>query len=113
MMRYSTWDNGHDTASTGRLFEFTEQDIAATFKDGDKILLDKLTKLPYIFMQEEVDDQLAYVGTITGARISGAEISIEYAYDLGIPPLLNSTIYANRFDFDMPREFEFRAPIGR
>jgi len=57
-------------------------------------------------MQEGVDDQLARVGTITRARLIGPEISIEYAYVLDIPPLLNSTIYANRFDFDMPREFE-------
>lgn len=105
LMQYSAWGNGRDTVSASRLFEYTEADIAATFKDGDKVLLDKLIRLPCIFMQEGVDDQLAYVGTITHARMTGPEISIEYTYDLDIPPLLNSTIYANRYDFDMAREF--------
>lgn len=106
-MKYMRWDAGRDTMIAARLFEYTDDDIAASFKDGSKVLLDTLIKLPCIFMQEGVDDQLAYVGIISRARLAGTDISIEYTYDLDIPPLLNSTIYANRLDFDMPHDFEF------
>jgi hypothetical protein len=44
---------------------------------------------------------------ITRARVSGKELSIEYTYELDIPSLLNSTIYANKTELDMPHEFEF------
>lgn len=107
LMQGLGWDDGRDTVSASRLFEYTDDNIVASFKDGGKVLFDRLIRLPCMFMQEGVDDQLARVGTITHARLTGPEISIEYTYDLDIPPLLNSTIYANRFDFDMPREFEF------
>ena len=107
LVQYQGWGNGRDTASVERLFEYTDAGVAAHFKDGDKILLDRLIRLPCIFMREGVDDQIARVGTITHARRTGAQIAIEYTYDLDIPPLLNSAIYENRSDFDMPREFEF------
>jgi hypothetical protein len=107
LVGYAGGGTGRDAVSVSRLFEYTDEDISATFKDGGKILHDKLIRLPCIFMREGVDDQLAYVGLITRARIVGTEVSIEYTYDLDIPPLLNSTIYANRVDFDMPHDFEF------
>ena len=58
-------------------------------------------------MQEGTGDQIARLGTITRARVSGKELSIECTYELDIPSLLNSTIYANKTEFDMPHEFEF------
>src|SRR6185437_2028581 len=69
--------------------------------------LGRLIRLPCLFMQEGMSDEVAHVGTITRARPVGDEVAIEYTYDLDIPPLLNSTIFANKSDFDMPREFEF------
>jgi len=106
-MQYQPWGEGRDTASVGRLFEYTDDEVAARFKDGDKLLLNNLIQQPCIFMQEGTDDQIAHVGTITRARITGKEIAIEYTYDLDIPPLLNSTIFASKTDYDMPHEFEF------
>lgn len=58
-------------------------------------------------MQEGTDDQLAHVGTITRARITAGQIAIEYHYDLDIPPILNSTIFSKKIDFDMGHDFEF------
>jgi hypothetical protein len=52
-------------------------------------------------------DEIAQVGRITRARISGKEISIEYSFDADIPPILNPTIHQLRMDFDMPVDFEF------
>jgi hypothetical protein len=39
--------------------------------------------------------------------MAGGRVAIEYTYDFGIPPLLNSTIFANKLDFDIPGDFEF------
>jgi hypothetical protein len=107
LMQSKPWGNGRDTFSCGRLFEYTDEAIAASFQADKKPLMDKLIRLPCLFMQEGAGDELAYVGTITRTRLSGAEVAIEYTFDRDIPPLLNRTIYANRFDFDMPDEFEF------
>src|SRR6266436_6864511 len=52
--------------------------IAAMFKDGDKILLDKLIQLPCLFMQECFGDQIAHLGRIIRARVAGNEVSIRF-----------------------------------
>lgn len=106
-MQYVPWSDGRDTVSVSRLFEYTAPEIVAAFQNEGIILLDKLTRLPCLFMEEGVDDQVARVGTIFRARVSGNEMSIEYTFDLDTPSLLKSTIYANKIEFDMPRDFEF------
>jgi hypothetical protein len=107
LMQYNPWGTGRDTIAIGRMFEYTDDDVAASFKEGDKPLLDKLTRHPCLFMREGTNNELAHVGTITRARIVGKDVAIEYTFDLDIPTLLNSTIYSNRVDFDMPYDFEF------
>jgi len=106
-MKGMPWGAGRDTVILSRLFEYTDDEIVAMFKDDDKILLNKLIQLPCLFMQEGTGDQIARVGTIIRARVSAKEVSIEYTYELDIPSPLNSTIYANATEFDMPHEFEF------
>jgi hypothetical protein len=78
LMQAGPWGAGRDTVILSRLFEHTDDEIAAMFKDGDKILFDKLVQFPCLFMQEGTGDQIARVGTITHARASGKEVSIEY-----------------------------------
>lgn len=107
LVRYAPWGAGRDTVAIGRMFEYTEDDVVASFRDGDRLLLDELIRHPCLFMQEGTSDEVAYVGSITRARVVGNDISIEFTYDLDISPLLNSTIYAAKIDFDMPRDFEF------
>ena len=106
-MQYAPWDEGRGTVTLSRLFEYTDDEVSATFKDGARVLFDKLIQLPCLFMQEGTDDQLAYSGTISRARIVGNEIAIEYTFDRDIPPLLNRIIFAKKLDFDMPHDFEF------
>jgi len=101
------WGGGRDTMLLSRVFEYTDDEVANKFRVGTNIRLNELTRLPCLFMQEGVRDELAYVGTITLARISGKDIVLEYTFDLDIPPLLNSTIFNRKLDFDMPYEFEF------
>lgn len=103
----SAWGEGRDTVMGGRLFEFTDDEIAAKFKDSTKILLNEIIQLPCLFMQEGMDNQLAHVGTITRARFTGRDVAIDYTFDLDIPPLLNRTIFARKTDFDINNDFEF------
>jgi hypothetical protein len=90
-----------------RLFEYTEDDIADQFKQGRNLLLDRLARLPCLFMQEGVGDEIAYAGQINRAREAGNEVSFEYTLDAEMPPLQNSVIYANRMGLDMRLDFEF------
>jgi hypothetical protein len=110
LMRSVPWTGGRDTVILGRLFEYTDYEVAASFKDDSGVLFDKLIQLPCLFMLEGTGDELAYAGTITHARIVGREISIEYTLDPDIPPLFNSTIFDKKLEFDMPHDFEFSRP---
>ena len=101
------WRVGRTSASLGRMFEYTEDAVADQFRQGGNPLLDKLTALPCLFMEEGTADQIAYVGQINRARIIDHEVSFEYTLDPDVPPLKNSVIYANRIELDMPRDFEF------
>lgn len=107
LMKSIPWESGRDILPLDRLFEYTNETIAGDFKEGSRVLFDKLVRFPCLFMQEGRGDELAYTGKIASARIVGAEISIEYTLDSDVPPFLNSTIYNRRTEFDMPRDFEF------
>lgn len=101
------WNIGRTTISVGRIFEYTDDHIANLFRQNGELLLDQLTRLPCLFMQEGRTNEIAYVGQINRARLSGQEIIIEYTLDTDIPPLQNSLIYVNRAELDMPQDFEF------
>lgn len=91
----------------GRCFEYTDDRIAAQFRENGRPSLDRLIALPCLFMPEGTGDEIAYVGQIRGARIVGQEVSFEYTLDAEVPPLRNNMIYANRLVLDMPQDFEF------
>ena len=90
-----------------RFFEYTDDRIADQFRENGNLLLDRLTALPCLFMQEGMRDETAYVGQINRARVAGNEASFEYTLNAEVPPLLNNTVYANRVALDMPHDFEF------
>jgi hypothetical protein len=107
IMRSVDWDSGRETMPVGRFFEYTEDHIAALFRENGNLHLDRLIALPCLFMQEGVRDEIAYVGQINRARIVGNDVSFEYTLDAEVPALQNSMIYANRMALDMPHDFEF------
>jgi hypothetical protein len=107
IMRSFDWDTGRGFMPVGRLFEYTDDHIADQFRQGGNFLLERLTALPCLFMQEGTQDEIAYAGQINRARVVGSEVSFEYTLDAGVPPLQNSMIYANRMALDMPHDFEF------
>jgi hypothetical protein len=107
IMRSVDWGAGRETMSIGRVFEYTDDHITEQFRQNGIPDLARLTALPCLFMQEGTRDEIAYVGQINRTRIVGGEIAFEYILDTEVPPLLNSTIYANRVELDMPQDFEF------
>ena len=104
---YAAWEEGQETVDRSRIFEYTEDSVAAQHKSGSNLELDKLTRLPCLFMPEGRDDEEARVGRISSAREYGGKVIIEYSYDPDILPLKNSEIYKHRLEFDMPHDFEF------
>lgn len=101
------WNTGRGTIPVNRIFEYTDEHVAAMFRQEGQLLLDRLTKLPCLFMEEGRANEAAYIGQINRARISGQEVIFEYTHDTEVPALENSMIYANRAALDMPQDFEF------
>jgi hypothetical protein len=107
IMRSSDWDSGRESMPLGRLFEYTEKHIAAQFWQDTNLLLDRLSALPCLFMNEGTQNELAHVGQINRARIVGQEISFEFSIDPDVPALANDMLYANRLALNMRHDFEF------
>lgn len=107
IMRWFDWDDGTATLPLARMFEYTEPHIADQFRDGRTPQLEKLVRLPCLFMQEGIQDQVCRIGSITRPRISNGEVQFEFSLDDDVPPLVNSMIYANRRRLDMRDDFEF------
>jgi hypothetical protein len=107
IMRSFDWATGRDSMPADRMFEYTEDSLANQFRQGGGLLLERLTALPCLFMDEGVGGETAYAGQINRARVVGREVLFEYSLDAEVPPLQNSMIYANRIALDMPHDFEF------
>lgn len=107
IMRTFDWALGREAMPLGRFFEYTDERIAAQFRENGRLQLDRLSAMPCLFMEEGTRDELAYVGQINRAREVGNDVVFEYTLDADVPPLQNSTIYANRMALDMPLDFEF------
>ena len=101
------WASGRVIVPIGRMFEYTDDHIADQFRESDRPQLDRLTALPCLFCEEGTTGEVAYVGQINRARIAGTDLSLEVGFDAEVPLLQNSTIYENRAELDMPRDFEF------
>jgi hypothetical protein len=63
--------------------------------------------LPCLFCEEGTTDEIVHVGQINRTRITGAELLLEVSFDVEVPQLQNSFLYANRMELDMPQDFEF------
>lgn len=106
-MRTFDWDDGEATMSLGRAFEYTEPSLTDAFSDRGQPALDRLMRLPFLFMPEGTGEEICHVGSVTRARLVIREIRFEYVLDRDVPPLTNELIYANRIALDMPEDFEF------
>ena len=101
------WLSGRITVPIGRIFEYTDDHIADHFRHEGNPVLDRLKALPCLFCEEGTSDQVAYVGQINRARITGRDVALEINFDPDVPPLRNSIVKANQIELDMPVDFEF------
>jgi len=109
IMRSVDWrTEGVEVMPVERVLEYTEGEIADQFRQGSSLALDRIAALPCLFMQEGVGQEIAYVGQINRARMSGNEVSFEYALDPEVPKLQNSMIYTARMAIDMTNKYEFQ-----
>jgi len=110
LVQWSPWDPSHGSVSVDRVFEHTDPHVTSQFSIGavgKQPDLEKLAKLPCIFMLEGKEDQIAHVGRIISLRANGRELALEYAFDPDIPPLTNRFIHEHRSSFRMNEDFEF------
>jgi hypothetical protein len=108
IVKYNAWADGRDTIPLGRTLEYTDDNLRARFKPSGHLDLAPLIELPTLFMQESSGQgtEIARVGTIIRAQLAGANISLEYAYDLSVPAIPNSTLEGLATDLEIA-DFEF------
>jgi len=78
------WKKGGDSISYGRFYGRQ----AYEFVQGQAP--SELLALPTLFMPEVAsggEGQIAHIGTLTSARIAGAEVKLQYYFDSAIPPV--------------------------
>src|SRR5271166_1423021 len=108
IVKAQSWGDGRDTMLASRAFEHTEQSLIDSFKTAGQLDFAALAALPTLFVQETShnENRVARAGTITRARMNGRDIVLEYAYDLGIPAVPNTTLQRFAADLEID-EFEF------
>jgi hypothetical protein len=81
MVKGSGWSPDRDTFPLSRIFEYTEAQLVDRFMPNGQIDLAALQKLPTIFVEESYRDsnQVAHVGIIVRAHVSGRDVALEYA----------------------------------
>lgn len=103
IMRSYDWNDRTGSMDLSRMFEFTDDALAEQFKNGNNPDIDRLRRLPCLFIPEGIHDEVGRVGTITDARIANGEIRFEYAIDPDLPPLQNSFLFERRNRLDMDK----------
>jgi len=108
IVKSNGWAEGRDVIDGGRAFEYTEQYLIERFKPEGQLDLATLATLPTLFVEETSGqgDQVARVGKITLARVSGRNITLEYVYDSAIPSITNKVLQGFAADLDI-RDFQF------
>ena len=103
VMRNFDWQDPTGSMDLDRMFSWTEPNITERFSVDGRPALDRLMRLPCLFIPEGIRDEICRIGTITEARITGNQIRFEYALDNDVPPLTNSFIFERRHRLDMDR----------
>lgn len=107
MMFNTDWHSGRATVPIGRMFEYTDDHIADQFRQNGSPMLDRISALPCLFCEEGVANEVARVGQINRTRVVGREVALEINFDVEVPALTNSMLYAHRLELDMSHDFEF------
>lgn len=95
------WSGRAVSVSLERIFERTLPELEARFTQAGQPDFNQLMAYPCIFCEEGTEDQIARVGQINRARVSGREVVLEFAFDVDVPPLRNSFLNTHRVELDM------------
>lgn len=95
----SLGDGGRQgSMSPDRVFEHTDDEVAARFVPGGSLDIAAVQGLPTIFMTEGHRDEIVIVGWIDRLRLGGVgrqqEYRFEYRRDPGIPAMTNADLFA-------------------
>ena len=101
LMFVRDWSSGRVNVPLSRVFLYTEPHIVDRYKREGSLLLEELKKLPCLFCHEGIGDQVAYVGRIIQAHITGAYVALEINIDTQMPTLKNRILYENSTELDM------------
>ncbi|SIT58795.1 conserved hypothetical protein [Mesorhizobium prunaredense] len=107
IVRNVDWKAGRANMIDGRALVFTADRLKSQFQPDGNLALDDLVKLPCLFMQEGIHDELAYVGHITRHQITPKGIIFDFTVDRHIGPLPNFALYELRSALGIDDEFEF------
>lgn len=91
-MSSAAWDLSRDTMSADRVFEYTSDALVARFKPNGVLDVLALAQVPALFTQEMGGDQMARVGRITQAVLSGRDYQLDYVLDPDVAPIPNAKI---------------------
>jgi len=107
VMLSSDWESGRAQLTEQRILEFTEPYIRQMFRTDNQLDLEALSRIPCLFMDEGIADEVVRVGRIVRARTQAREVLFEIVFDEEVPPLTNAFIYEHRMALNMPDDFEF------
>lgn len=102
LVKGAGWDAaGRDELTASRLFEHTEDDVIARYRQNNRTAFDQLMAIPALFASEGTENQIARLGTITGVRDAGRTLVIDYTFDQAVPTFQNRTLVALARDLEI------------
>lgn len=102
------WKKTKDSLSLSRVFEYTEEDIAAEFMLSGKLNSTKVASIPAILTAEinGNDAAVAHIGTIHKVETKGKEVRFEYRLEPDLPTLTNLDLRKMADELEIA-DFEF------
>ncbi len=91
-----------------RVFEFTSEELAVSFRPDGNLQVNRLMKLPCLFVSESdrTSSQLAQVGWITSIESSPKGYTVQFRVNPRISPITNRRLYELSSDLGID-EWEF------
>jgi hypothetical protein len=103
LVSFTGWES-RDLLDSDRIFEFTQDGLKKTFKPNGVLDQSKISQIPALFVSEIRGEgsQFARVGYINRVEDRGKEMRLNYYFDSGIPPILNTMLQqiASELDID-------------
>ncbi len=96
IMGFIDFADGTTSIPASRMFNYTDQRLAAAFQGNGGPDFDQLIRLPSLLMNEGRGGEICRVGQVTRARIAGRELHFDFELDPAAPALTNGLIWANR-----------------